>query len=157
MAQDRPCFTFLDPNATELAWSTVLRLATYNTEINPPERCSIELWILLNTHQVLGRLMPRKNPPRAEVLDRWFGHRDAWWDLYEARAPLPLFAQRYSERLEGLGYGAAVPRLISDPKTRRPVYYMIHPSDHPAAHSFMAWSSRTAGHAGVQEQWLPGV
>lgn len=155
--QDRPCFAFLDPNATELAWSTVVRLATYKTEISPPERCRIELWILLNTHQVLGRLMPKKKPPSAEVLDRWFGHRDAWWDLCEARSPLLLFAQRYAERLEDLGYGAAVPRLISDPKTGRPVYYMIHASDHPAAHSFMAWSSRTAGRSGVQELQFPGM
>lgn len=157
VAQERPCFAFLDPNGTELAWSTLVKLATWKTDIAPPERCKVELWILLNTHQVLARLMPKKKPPSVDVMDRWFGERDAWWDLYQDRSPLPLFAQRYADRLQGLGYGAAVPRLISDPKTKRPVYYMVHASDHPAAHSFMSWSSRTAGSDGGQEQRLPGM
>lgn len=155
--EDRPCFAFLDPNSTQLSWSTVERLATYKTNVRPPDVCKVELWILLNTHHALMRLMPKRKPPLADVLDRWFGSREAWWDLYEGRAPLPFFAQRYADRLEALGYGAAVPRLISDPRTGRPAYYMIHASDHPAAHSFMAWSSKTAGDSATLKQRLPGL
>ncbi len=91
------------------------------------------------------------------MLDRWFGGREAWWDLYESRQPPPMFAQRYADRLQALGYGAAVPLLISDPKTHRPQYYMIHASDHPAAHRFMAWSSRKAGDDGIEDLRLPGI
>ena len=153
---DKPCFALLDPDSTELNWSTVVRLANYKQSVSPPKVCRIELWVLLNTHQVLMRLMPKLKRPHAEVLDRWFGDRAAWWDLYQDRQPPVMFAVRYADRLKALGYGAAVPLLISDPKTRRPQYYMIHASDHPAAHSFMAWASRKTGDDDVEEMRLPG-
>lgn len=157
--RSKPCFALLDPNATELAWSTVVRLANYKLPASPPVQCRIELWILFNTHHALMRMLPTKpgREPSFTTLDRWFGDRDAWWDLYLADEPAAMYAQRYAERLQGLGYGAAVPRLISDPKTNRAQYYMIHASDHPAAHDFMTWASRRAGDDGVEVLSLPGI
>lgn len=146
VSADRPCFALLDPNSTELAWETVVRLAEFKAPADPPEQCKVEMWVLLNTHQVLMRLMPRvKGKPSFKVLDRWFGSREAWWDLYQNGSPPALFAFRYAARLRDLGYGAVQPMLIRDPKTSRPQYFMIHASDHPAAHSFMRWASRRAG------------
>lgn len=142
---DRPCFALLDPNSTELHWDTVKRLAAYKAPARPPDQCKVEMWVLLNTHQVLMRLMPKKGDPNLDILDRWFGDRAAWWDLYERRCSPTLFALRYAELFVQLGYTHATPMLIRDPKTRKPVYFMIHASDHPAALSLMAWSSRRAG------------
>lgn len=154
---DRPCFAFLDPNSTELAWSTIEALAAYKAGGTPPAQCKVELWILLNTYQVLMRLMPRQGRPAYRTLDGWFGERAAWRDLYDQRASPNRFAQRYAERLEDLGYGAAQSLLILDPKTCRPQYHMIHASDHPKAFEFMRWAERkSTPHAG-EKLTLPGM
>jgi three-Cys-motif partner protein len=148
-ARDRPVFAFLDPDSTQLDWNTVEALGAYKRD----EEYKIELWILFNTHQALMRLLPKQARPgyetsgSATTLDRVMGDRAAWWDVYEqARTPGRLVS-RYAERLENvLGYGAARVQRILDPESGRPQYYMVHASDHPAAHEFMRWAQvQTAG------------
>jgi three-Cys-motif partner protein len=140
---DRPCFAFLDPDSTELDWTTVEALAKYKADCNPPDTCKVEMWILLNTYQVLLRLMPKKKPPYEETLDRWLGGPAGWRDLYESGNRWPnAYATRYADRLVSeLGYGAAIPVTVRDPKTDAPQYHMIHASDHAAAHGIMRWAS----------------
>lgn len=148
--RDKACFAFLDPDSTELAWTTVEKLARYKTYLPPvpgsrkPERCKIELWILVNTHHAMGRLMPadrikHREPPHAHVLDYVMGGRDAWWDLWLREWGGPdLMAHRYAERLQTvLGYRSTHHQLVHDPDTGRAQYYMVHASDHPNAHSIM--------------------
>jgi three-Cys-motif partner protein len=150
--KDKPCFAFLDPNGTELAWDTVAQLASYksfvpnNADPRHPRQCKIELWILLNTHQVLGRLrQPNRqeyaDSPEAAALDRVMGGRRAWRAfLDEGRTPRYL-AYLYSKGLmDELGYRAARPHCIVHPLTGSPQYFMIHASDHPAAFTFMRWA-----------------
>ncbi len=158
---DKPCFAFLDQDSTQLDWATIERLATYkdlttdegaeDTDEADSKVLKVELWILFNTHQAVMRLLPKHPPPgyeqspEAQTLDRIMGDRNAWWDLYTAGVGPGQWAMRFAERLSGeLGYGAAVPHRILDPKTGRPQYYMIHASDHPAAFSFMRWAKREA-------------
>ncbi len=88
--RDKPCFAFLDPNSTELNWSTLERLATYKGDDRGDDKVlKVELFVLVNTHQALMRLMPTRPLPtyresaEAATLDRVMGGRDAWWDLYE--------------------------------------------------------------------------
>lgn len=140
---DRPCFAFLDPDSTELDWATVEALAQYKSDCNPPDTCKVEMWILLNTYQVLLRLMPKKKPPHEETLDRWLGGHAGWHDLYESGNRLAsAYATRYAERLiSEFGYGAAIPITVRDPQTGAPQYHMIHASDHVAAHDFMRWAT----------------
>lgn len=147
--KDRPCFAFLDPNSTELEWATVERLARYKPYEAPPpgeqlRRCKVELWILVNTHHALGRLMPsdrtsHRVPPHAHVLDSVMGGREAWWDLWLRSWGGPdLLASRYAERLQTeLGYRWAHAQRVHDPDTNRVQYYMVHASDHPNAHTLM--------------------
>ncbi|MHB8467665.1 MAG: three-Cys-motif partner protein TcmP [Acidimicrobiales bacterium] len=146
---DRPCFAFLDPDSTQLDWETVALLAGYKEPVAPPTRCKVELWILFNSHQALGRLVDRQgdadyaDSPRACALDRVMGGREAWWDLCEQRAHINVFARRYAERLQSeLGYGFAHAQLITDPDSTRPQYFMIHASDHPAAWDLMRWAKQ---------------
>jgi three-Cys-motif partner protein len=140
---DRPCFAFLDPDSTELDWKTVEAIATYKGDCSPPETCKVELWILLNTYQVLLRLMPKKGPPNEQTLNRWLGGAAGWRDLYDAgNRVATAYATRYADRLVSeFGYGAAIPITIRDPKSDAPQYHMIHASDHPAAHDFMRWAT----------------
>ncbi len=161
--RDKPCFAFLDPNSTELAWSTVERLAGYKEPVAPPGTCKVELWILFNTHQAFGRLVDRQSSPtyelsgRAKALDRVMGSRDAWWQLYKDGAHINAFARRYADRLrDELGYGFAHPQLISDPTTGAPQYFMIHASDHPAAFDFMRWAKTQSCYFDNTEH-LPGM
>lgn len=145
--RDKPCFAFLDPNSTQLSWSSVETLARFKGGAGGGLK--VELWILLNTYQALSRLMPRVAPPdydvspEAAALDRVMGDRSAWWDVYTQRLRPAVLATRYARRLEEvLGYGAARPHPILDPKTGRTQYHMIQASDHKAAFSIMRWAER---------------
>lgn len=162
---DKPCFAFLDPNSTQLPWSTVERLATFKLPAySPPEICKTELWILFNSHQAFARLRHPNEPidvymasGAAAALDRIMGGRDAWWDLFEAHLPIGAYAQRYADRLQDvLGYGFSHMQLINDPKTGAPQYYMIHASDHEAAADFMRWSKKTSDPKFTSKVHLPG-
>jgi len=157
--KDKPCFAFLDPDSTQLDWTTVETLARYKAECSPPETCKIELWILLNTYQALMRLMPINGKVVHEkTLNRWLGGEAGWRDLYEQGQGAPFFARRYAKRLESeFGYGAANVMTIRDPKNGRPQYHMIHASDHHAAHSFMRWSATHAHPEDSIALPLPGL
>ena len=155
--RDKPCLAVLDPDSTQLNWTTVIALAEYKSDCKPPKTCKVELWILLNTYQVLKRLMPHDSPPNARVLNRWLGGEAGWRDLHERGEGVGMYAYRYCERLVSeLGYGLAVPYLIRDPKTGRPQYHMIHASDHRAAHEFMRWAANHAAFSNVTAPSLPG-
>lgn len=151
--KDKPCFAFLDPNSTELPWTTVERLARYKEPVNPPKTCKVELWILFNSHQAFQRLIDRQgesdytNSARARTFDKIMGGRDAWWDLFESGAHINAYARRYADRLMSeLGYGFAHPQIIRDPGTGADQYFMIHASDHKAAFDFMRWAKKTSNY-----------
>ena len=160
--KDKPCFAFLDPDSTQLAWDTVELLARYKEPVAPPGRCKIEMWILFNTHQAIGRLIDRQGEvdyaasARAKTMDRVMGGRDAWWPLYEQGLHINAYARHYAERLvTSLGYGFAHAQLIRDPDSSAPQYFMIHASDHVAAWSFMRWAKQQSN-AFDNTMTLPG-
>lgn len=151
--KDKPCFAFLDPNSTELPWSTVELLARYKEPVSPPSVCKVELWILFNSHQAFQRLIDRQGEDdyersgRAKAFDKIMGGRDAWWDLFKQGAHVNAYARRYADRLvRDLGYGFAHPQIIRDPGTGADQYFMIHASDHKAAFDFMRWAKRTSNY-----------
>ncbi len=156
--KDKPCFAFLDPTSTQLSWSTVQALAAYKADCDPPRTCKVELWILFNTDQALMRLMPKTgHPPFVDVLNRWIGDEEGWRYLYEQGRTPTAFAARYAERLMTIcGYGLARSLPIRDPVTKRRQYFMIHASDHPAAHDFMRWAAKKAHPDESEPVALPG-
>jgi len=162
---ERACFALLDQDSTQLEWETVEMLANWKVYEPPPDdrgrprKCKVEIWALFNTHQVVNRIWPsdrekHQMPLGVEALDRMFGHRSAWFDLWEAGASASALVDRYRERLYGLGYQYVIPQLIKDPASGRPQYFMYHATDHPSAISLMRWAKRNAdGYENVQ---LPG-
>lgn len=153
--RDRPCFALLDQDSTQLSWDTLEALARYKSfvpGVDPrrPKQCKVELWILFNTHQVLMRLVPKVRGAQfwdsgeALTLDRVMGGRDAWSDLVNSPGRLHYghLLGRYVDRLKALGYDLVRACEIRDPSTGRRQYYMVHASDHPAAHSFMHWARK---------------
>lgn len=163
---DKPCFAFLDPDSTQLAWETIEALAAYKTytpnpvEPKKPKACKIELWILFNTHQAIYRLWAdnREKYPEtmgADALDHLMGGREAWWDLWESGQPSNALLRRYVERLKSLGYQYVLPQPVRDPVDGRVHYYMIHVTDHPSALGLMRWAKKQTGRIYATE--LPGT
>jgi three-Cys-motif partner protein len=142
--RDRPCFACLDQYSTQLDWETVAALAEYKSGSNPPKDCKVELWILVATNHALVRLFPRDGQPQEATLDRVFGGREYWRDLAErTRLTTSGIARHFADNLEKrLGYGAARCQAIRDKTSGAVQYYMIHASDHPAAHTLMPWAER---------------
>lgn len=164
--KDKPCFALLDQESTQLDWDTIDKLAHWKSYGPPPTNsgrpkiCKVELWILFNSHQAMSRLWPhdRDKFPESfspQTLDRVFGSREAWWDLWEKRKSFKVLIERFTEQLRGLGYQYVLPQLIKDPLSGRPQYHMIHATDHPSAVSFMRWAKRSTD--GFEDQQLPGI
>ena len=162
----RPCFALFDQESTQLSWETIETLARWKTYEPPaamagrPRICKVELWILFNSHQVMYRLWPhdRTRYPESlspETLDRVFGSRDAWWDLWIGHEPSSALVTRFADQLRGLGYQYVLPQQINDSRTGRPQYHMIHVTDHPSAISFMRWAKRKMD--GYEHRPLPGL
>lgn len=164
---EKPCFVLLDQESTQLSWTTIETLAAFKHYEPPPslrgrpKQCKAELWILFNTQHAIARMWPRDRrrhtlPPGAATLDRVFGGRDAWIDLWEQNQPSSFLRHRYGERLRDLGYQYVLHQPINDPRTGTTQYHMIHATDHPSAVSFMRWakSETSAGTDGVA---LPGI
>ena len=150
----RPCFVFLDQESTQLDWTTIEVLAKWKkyepplTEKGRPKACKVELWILFNTYQAITRLWPndRQKCPESfssQTLDRIFGGRNVWWDLWEGDRSFTALIERYCDRLYEIGYQYVLPQLVKDPRSGRPHYHMIHATDHPSAISFMRWAKRS--------------
>lgn len=145
---DKPCFAFLDPNSTQLAWATVADLAAHRpldlTE--GKEQYKVELWILLNTSQALSRMWPRRKqrddlPGSEEKLDQMFGGRPAWIDLWTNGDTMISLLGSYCDRLRrDLGYRYVNPISIKGGEGRQTIYYMIHATDHPSGKSNMQWA-----------------
>ena len=162
----RPCFAMLDQDSTQLNWSTIRELSRWKTYEPPrtltgrPRECKVEMWILFNSYQAMNRLWPydRNKYPESfspETLDRVFGTRGAWWDLWKSRQPASALVSRFVKQLRNLGYQYVVPQLFNDPHTGRPQYHMVHATDHPSAVSFMRWAKRSTD--GYENQQLPGL
>ena len=160
----RPCFALLDQESTQLDWQTIETLAAWKSYIEPPAHenpkdCKVELWILFNSHQVLHRLWPqdRIRYPKSfspQTLDRMFGGRDSWWDLWENYRPSSALTTRFADQLKELGYQYVFPQTIRDPSTGRPQYQMFHATDHPSAIEIMRWAKRSTD--GFENVHLPG-
>ena len=162
----RPCFALLDQESTQLDWHTIEQLASWKSYEPPstmtgrPKMCKVELWILFNSHQVINRLWPhnRYKYPESrspDTLDRVFGSRRGWWDLWESHQPASMLVTRFADQLRGLGYQYVLPQQINDPSSGRPHYHMLHATDHPSAVSFMRWAKRKTD--GYENKHLPGL
>ena len=78
---------FLDPFATEVSWATVESIARTK---------KIDCWILFPLMAV-SRMMPLDREPdkaTAQQLDRIFGGRDHWSEIYEKDAQLSLLGEQ---------------------------------------------------------------
>ena len=83
---------FLDPFATEVSWTMVKGLA---------QTQKVDCWILFPL-SAIARMMPKQSEPSAELaaqLDRIFGEREHWQDLYSPPLQSSLFGELGQERV----------------------------------------------------------
>ena len=94
MASYERAVVFLDPFATQVSWDTVVSLA---------ETKRVDCWILFPLSAVV-RMMPGNHGPVPEwetPLDRIFGGRCHWEQLYRPSTQISLFADEKTERVGG--------------------------------------------------------
>ena len=88
---------FLDPFATEVAWTTIEKIASFE---------ALDTWILFPT-SAIARMLPKKREPDnisqkwVNRLNRIYGD-DSWRDLYSISPQLSLFGDEEQQRPEGI-------------------------------------------------------
>lgn len=135
-----PTFAFLDPEGSELSWTTVARLASHKTNGR-----KVELFIHFATDTGILRFFPH-DPSKAandRLLDRMMPSPLRLRALYAQRATLSTADFRralvhdYMRGLSELGYRHVLePRLIRRPD-RKPLYFLVFATDDDAGRTIM--------------------
>jgi len=143
--QAAPCFVFLDPEGSELEWSTIVRIARH--KISPPCR-KIEQLILFPYDMALVRFMPL-DPSKlvhARLIDRVMPDPQEWRRIYRARVGGDMtegevrraFVRMYTSGLKHLGYRCVPhPRMVRGP--RGPLYFLVFAGDHPVGQDIITY------------------
>jgi three-Cys-motif partner protein len=145
--RDAPAFAFLDPEGSELAWSTVEAVARRK----PATHTKVEQLILLPTDMGFVRTLPLERDiteAAAAKIDAMYGH-DRWRPIYEARrsgrinaeAARTQYVRLYAQGLRDLGYAYVQERQITKEgaggAAGGPMYFLMHASDHEAGERIM--------------------
>lgn len=148
VARDTPAFAFLDPEGSELSWTTVQAIAQHK----PKPHRKVEQLILLPTDMGFVRTLPLAkdlSERAAAKITAMYGH-DRWRDIYERRradkinaeAARTEYVQLYAQGLRDLGYRHVQERQITKNGARgragSPMYFLMHASDHEAGERIMA-------------------
>ncbi len=147
---NRPCLCFLDPEATELYWSTVSQVAQAPRRSRKPE-------ILINfpLDTAFQRLLTTQTPMDAASVakaDRFFPGPQ-WHQVYQARLSDQITTQEareqylalYKKGLEGLGYRpnrihSVLVKTPGQPGGKgHPLYHLVFASDHPKGSQIMEY------------------
>ena len=140
-----PCFCLLDPQGTELHWSTVASVA-----LAPGRRRKPELLILFPLAMGFLRLLTTSKQMSSEQkdqVDRLFPTRE-WWNIYQDRlsgkiAPADAkeqYLEIYAGELRRLGYWVhtlLITTAAAAGAGGRELYYLVFASDHPAGERIM--------------------
>ncbi len=133
-----PAFAFLDPEGSELEWSTVEAIAGHKRSHS---RFKIEQLILFPTDMGFVRLAP----DHPELVTRIYGH-DRWKQIYERRGAGTISAEQargeyvrlYAEGFAELGYETVLDRQITK-QNGSPMYFLIFATDNDTGEKIMDW------------------
>jgi three-Cys-motif partner protein len=131
-----PAFAFLDPEGSELEWSTVEAIAEHKRGHSPNK---IEQLILFPTDMGFVRLAPE----HPELVTRIYGH-DGWKDIYARRESGEISAEEargeyvrmYAAGFKRLGYATVLDRQIKK-SNGQPMYFLIFATDNDAGERIM--------------------
>jgi three-Cys-motif partner protein len=158
-----PCVCVLDPEGTEVAWSTIERLAAFRRG-----KYKIELLLLFDADGLV-RVMPNLLDVHSlSAMNRVFGNRD-WVELLLRRHPGDLdtpqkvqfaLVRMYRDQLLNLGYEKVIARPIKRDSRTGPVqYYLVFATDSAAGEKIMTHCFETVfqPEPGFVTPWLPGL
>lgn len=146
-----PCFCLLDPEGTELHWSTVSGLASVPRKRNKPE-----MLILLPLEMGILRLLTTSDVLSAgaeDAINRVFPNR-GWWPVYRDRLTRRItpaqakeqYLQIYCDGLRTLGYTYVEDVEVSAPTSpggrRRKHYHLVFASDSETGERIMRYVMR---------------
>ena len=141
-----PCFCLLDPEGTELQWSTIEAVAR-----TPGRRRKPELLVLFPMEMGFIRLLTTA----AEIRSGWKARIDrmfpdgTWWNVYQRRVAgrltpseaKDLYIEIYRNGLEASGYRHVNSHPITAPTVtggqRRELYHLVFASDSDAGKDIM--------------------
>ena len=140
-----PCLCFLDPEATELHWSTVAQVA--GRDKKPEILINFPLEMAFQRLLTADRSMDAASEDKA---DRFFPTRE-WREVHRARRDDRINPEEAKERylilykkgLEGLGYKpdriqSLLVKTPSPPGGRgHPLYHLVFATDHPKGSEIM--------------------
>jgi three-Cys-motif partner protein len=143
LPQQFPVLAFLDPEGSELHWSTIQQLARHKGA----GANKIELFILFAYNMGIVRFFPR-DPSKmtttwAAILDRVFPDPQRWRAAYERRRALTasefrrLLLDEYVSGLKRLGYKFVPPPRLIHHQDGRALYFMVFATDHHAGLKIM--------------------
>jgi three-Cys-motif partner protein len=157
LPRNEPVFAFLDPEGSELSWSTIEKLARHKP------RNKIELFILFASDTGVIRFFPRdpSRMVRQDRLDQMMPSPEGWRRIYARRSDLSgidfrrLILEEYTTGLANLGYTyIPPPRLVRKPD-RRPLYFMVFATDHEAGLNIMSDALNRVEATPLQRSFLP--
>jgi three-Cys-motif partner protein len=138
-----PGLVLLDPEGTELAWSTVEAIARFKTR-----KTKLEQLILLATHTGWLRMLAKDGTVQdwaAEKMTHMYGN-EKWRDIHQARALGRIstddattdYVRLYGNGLRDLGYTHVLDREIRDRGfDGRLRYFLIFASEHDLGYKIM--------------------
>lgn len=144
-----PSFAFLDPEGSELRWTTVRAVAAHKDR----PYTKMEQLILLPTDMGFVRLLSLREPLKPELAEKvseMYGNeewRAIWEDRRAERISADVARTRYvalyARGLKELGYRHVQERQIvkpgADGRPGSPMYFLLHASDNDAGGSIMDW------------------
>lgn len=171
MNRRAPTFAFLDPEGTELHWSTVEALARHKAV--PPAKTKIELLILFPLQMCVLRLLNFKTgkvpKAHAQRLQEMLGAESPWREIWQRRLTGDIstpaetraaFLDAYCHQLKGLGYQHVLAREVAG-DTGRALYYLVFASDHDVGKRIMkhefATTSMDNGRLFGLAEFTPGL
>lgn len=142
-----PTFAFLDPEGSELDWTTVEAIAKHK---EGRSQYRVEQLILLPTDMGFVRMLPLLGEPdeaSAAKLTRMYGH-DRWFGIYERRRANKItpdqarteYVRLYAQGLRDLGYRHVQERQISKEAakgTGASMYFLLHATDNDTGEQIM--------------------
>jgi three-Cys-motif partner protein len=138
-----PALVLLDPEGTELAWTTVASIAGFKTR-----RTRLEQLILLATHTGFLRMLREDGTVpdwAAERMTYMYGN-EKWRDIHRRRARKEIDTDRatteyvslYGDGLRALGYKHVLDREIRDRGFRGKLrYFLIFATEHEVGYKIM--------------------
>jgi three-Cys-motif partner protein len=153
-----PGLVLLDPEGTELAWSTVEAVARFKTK-----KTKLEQLILLATHTGFLRMLAKDGTVQdwaAEKMTHMYGN-EKWRDIHQARALGRIstdtatgdYVRLYGNGLRELGYTYVLDREIRDRGfDGRLRYFLIFASEHDLGFKIMNHIFNTVTSGGPDPQ-----